>query len=172
MGSDTGFATTTGLATRSVDTPLGRYVLAATAQGLTHLKLEGAAALPEPEASPPREALAHLDLAERALREYFAGERRDFEDLALAPQGSAFQRRVWRALRDIPFGHTASYGEVARRVGREGGARAVGAANHDNPIGIVVPCHRVIGSDGRLTGYAGGLERKRWLLAHEGALLA
>ena len=85
---------------------------------------------------------------------------------------SAFQERVWQALREIPFGRTASYGEIARRIGREGGARAVGGANHDNPLGIVVPCHRVIGADGRLVGYAGGLERKRWLLAHEGVLPA
>lgn len=159
-------------ATRSIDTPLGRYLLAATAEGLTHLKPDGAEALSDPETAPCPRALAHLDRAERALAEYFAGARRHFADLDLAPRGSTFQQQVWRALREIPFGRTASYGEIARRVGRERGARAVGAANHDNPLGIVVPCHRVIGADGRLTGYAGGLERKRWLLAHEGALLA
>ena len=159
-------------ATRSIETPLGRYVLAATAQGLTHLQLAGANSLPEPTATPCPESRAHLARAERALGEYFAGSRRDFADLDLAPRGSRFQQRVWLALRKIPFGDTASYGEVARRIGSDGAARAVGAANHDNPLGIVVPCHRVIGADGRLTGYAGGLDRKRWLLAHEGASLA
>ena len=157
-------------AIRCIETPLGRYVLAATADGLSHLQLEGASSLPEPTASHFPEACAHLTRAAQALAEYFAGCRRDFADIDLAPRGSRFQQRVWQALREIPFGETASYGEVARRIGRGGAARAVGAANHDNPLGIIVPCHRVIGADGKLTGYAGGLDRKRWLLAHEGAL--
>ena len=91
-------------------------------------------------------------------------------DLVLAARGSAFQHLVWQALRQIPHGQTESYGELAARIGQPGAARAVGLANHQNPIGIVVPCHRVIGADGSLTGFAGGLHRKQWLLGHEGAL--
>jgi methylated-DNA-[protein]-cysteine S-methyltransferase len=100
------------------------------------------------------------------LREYFAGERTTF-DLDLNPDGSAFERRVWDALLTIPYGETASYAEIAERIGHPGAARAVGRANARNPIAIVVPCHRVIGSDGSLTGYAGGLDSKRSLLALE-----
>jgi len=155
-------------AIRSLETPLGRYVLAARAAGLSYVQPEGAAS--QLEADPA--ALRHLESAARALHAYFEGRRSSFEGLTLAPEGTPFQQEVWRALREIPFGCTASYGEIARRVGRDGAARAVGSANHDNPLGIVVPCHRVVGADGALTGYAGGLERKRWLLRHEGALLA
>jgi methylated-DNA-[protein]-cysteine S-methyltransferase len=100
------------------------------------------------------------------LAEYFAGERREF-DLPLAPQGSGFQVQVWRALLRIPYGETCSYGDIARVVGRPSASRAVGAANGRNPIPIIVPCHRVIGSNGSLTGYGGGLPVKRWLLDHE-----
>jgi methylated-DNA-[protein]-cysteine S-methyltransferase len=100
------------------------------------------------------------------LAEYFAGERRAF-DLPLAPQGSGFQVEVWRALLRIPYGETCSYGDIARVVGRPAASRAVGAANGRNPIPIIVPCHRVIGSNGSLTGYGGGLPVKRWLLDHE-----
>jgi methylated-DNA-[protein]-cysteine S-methyltransferase len=107
----------------------------------------------------------------RQLGEYFAGARTAF-DIPLRLEGAAFDRRVWGALRAIPHGTTTTYGELADRIGAPGRARAVGAANARNPIAIVVPCHRVIGSGGRLTGYAGGLERKRALLAHEGAILA
>lgn len=113
-------------------------------------------------------ALAHV-VAQ--LDQYFAGERTAF-DLELAPEGTAFQRRVWQALREIPFGSTTSYGALARGLGRPDAARAVGAANGSNPIGIVIPCHRVIGSDGSLTGYGGGLERKRWLLDFEASMLS
>jgi len=104
------------------------------------------------------------------LREYFDGKRRVF-DLPLAPVGTAFQQRVWTALLEIPFGVTTRYGELATRLGDAKASRAVGLANGRNPISIVVPCHRVIGANGNLTGYAGGLERKEWLLRHEGALL-
>ena len=97
------------------------------------------------------------------LQQYFAGERTDF-DLPLAPVGTPFQEEVWRALREIPYGETASYGELAARIGRPSAARAVGMANGSNPISIVLPCHRVIGASGNLTGYAGGVERKRFLL--------
>jgi methylated-DNA-[protein]-cysteine S-methyltransferase len=100
------------------------------------------------------------------LRAYFAGERRDFE-LELAPAGTVFQQQVWSALRAIPYGATATYGEVARTIGQPDAARAVGKANNRNPLAIVVPCHRVIGASGSLTGYGGGLPRKRWLLALE-----
>jgi methylated-DNA-[protein]-cysteine S-methyltransferase len=105
------------------------------------------------------------------LEEYFAGERREF-DLELAPSGSPFQLSVWRALCAIPYGATASYGEIAAAVGQPGAARAVGGANNRNPIAIVVPCHRVIGASGSLTGYGGGLPRKRRLLALEGGVPA
>ncbi len=102
----------------------------------------------------------------RQLDAYFTGDLQDF-DLELAPNGSPFQLEVWRALREIPYGKTASYGEVAAAVGQPGAARAVGGANNRNPIAIVVPCHRVIGASGSLTGYGGGLPRKRRLLALE-----
>jgi methylated-DNA-[protein]-cysteine S-methyltransferase len=104
-----------------------------------------------------------------ALRAYFAGALAAIEDLPVEAAGTPFQRAVWRTLREIPCGATISYGELARRIGRPGAVRAVGLANGANPVGVVVPCHRVIGADGSLTGYGGGLERKRWLLAHEGA---
>jgi methylated-DNA-[protein]-cysteine S-methyltransferase len=110
-----------------------------------------------------------LAAAVRQLEEYFAGRRTSF-DLPLAPQGSAFQQKVWAALRDIPYGATVSYGELASSLGLVNGARAVGAANGQNPIAIVVPCHRVIGANGRLVGYAGGLDRKRLLLEVEAHL--
>jgi methylated-DNA-[protein]-cysteine S-methyltransferase len=100
------------------------------------------------------------------LRAYFAGERFEF-DLALAARGTAFQLLVWQALREIPYGATTSYGSIAKAIGRPSGPRAVGMANGRNPIAIVVPCHRVIGSSGALTGYGGGLHRKEWLLALE-----
>ena len=106
----------------------------------------------------------------RQLDEYFAGTRHEFE-LDLAPQGTAFQLAVWDALRAIPYGATASYGDIARAVGRPNAVRAVGQANGRNRLAIVVPCHRVIGSDHSLTGYGGGIDRKRYLLALEGAQL-
>ena len=108
-----------------------------------------------------------LDAAEAQLREYFAGTRRTF-DLPLAPRGTAFQQRVWAALRAIPYGETRTYGELAAAIGSPSASRAVGMANHHNPIPIVIPCHRVIGANGTLTGYTGGLEIKRKLLALEG----
>jgi methylated-DNA-[protein]-cysteine S-methyltransferase len=104
----------------------------------------------------------------RQLDDYFAGVATEFE-LPLGPTGTSFQTRVWDALRGIPFGETISYGELARRLGDPKAMRAVGSANGKNPIPIIVPCHRVIGADGSLTGFGGGIDRKRWLLAHEGA---
>ena len=107
-----------------------------------------------------------------ALDAYFAGEIRAIESLAVAEIGTAFQREVWGALRRIPVGTTHSYGQLAKSVGRPAAVRAVGLCNGQNPIGVVVPCHRVIGASGALTGYAGGLLRKRWLLEHEGVQLS
>jgi methylated-DNA-[protein]-cysteine S-methyltransferase len=105
------------------------------------------------------------------LDEYFAGRREAF-DLPLAPTGTPFQRRVWQALQEIPYGETISYGEQARRIGVPSASRAVGVANGQNPLAVVIPCHRVIGADGSLTGYGGGLERKRFLLELEAGILS
>ncbi|HEX5126315.1 MAG TPA: methylated-DNA--[protein]-cysteine S-methyltransferase [Rhodocyclaceae bacterium] len=112
---------------------------------------------------------SRLSVATRALRDYFAGDMNAIADLPTATNGTAFQRAVWAALRRIPAGRTQSYGELAKQLSLPTAARAVGFANGSNPIAIVVPCHRVIGANGSLTGFAGGLERKRWLLTHEGA---
>ncbi|WP_255714058.1 methylated-DNA--[protein]-cysteine S-methyltransferase [Pelagibacterium xiamenense] len=111
---------------------------------------------------------APFDRAKAQLAAYFSGERQEF-DLELTFHGTAFQRRVWRELQAIPYGETWSYGELARRLGLPNASRAVGAANGANPIPIIVPCHRVIGSTGKLTGFGGGIETKRFLLAHEAA---
>lgn len=110
-----------------------------------------------------------LTEAARQLEEYFAGSRTAF-DLPLAPEGTPFQQKVWQALRAIPYGKTSSYADIARAAGCPKGFRAVGMANNRNPIPIIIPCHRVIGSDGSLTGYAGGLPAKRFLLSLEGAI--
>jgi methylated-DNA-[protein]-cysteine S-methyltransferase len=107
----------------------------------------------------------------QAIRGYFAGELTAIDRLPVQTAGTTFQRKVWQALRTIPCGTTLSYGELAQRIGRPAASRAVGLANGSNPIGVVVPCHRVIGADGSLTGYGGGIERKRWLLAHERMIL-
>ncbi|HLJ88910.1 MAG TPA: methylated-DNA--[protein]-cysteine S-methyltransferase [Candidatus Angelobacter sp.] len=106
-----------------------------------------------------------------AMAAYFAGDLAAIDRLAVRAEGTEFQRKVWAALREIPYGSTLSYGELARKIGKPDAVRAVGTANGANPISIVVPCHRVIGANGSLTGYGGGMERKRWLLAHEGARL-
>ena len=105
----------------------------------------------------------------RKLQAYVAGDIHVIDDIPTKTTGTGFQRRVWAALREIPAGQTWSYGQLAAHVGEPGAARAVGLANGSNPIGVVVPCHRVIGANGTLTGYGGGIERKRWLLRHEGA---
>jgi len=105
----------------------------------------------------------------RAFADYFTGDIRALERLSVATVGTAFQRKVWAALRRIPAGETRSYGQLAAEIGEPDAARAVGLANGQNPIAIVIPCHRVIGADGSLTGFGGGLPRKRWLLTHEGA---
>jgi methylated-DNA-[protein]-cysteine S-methyltransferase len=156
------------IAVGTIDTPLGRYVLAAGERGLVRASHEGWTAEPAARATAPDPAAQRvLDAARAAFAAYFAGSCAALQALSVEPSGSDFQRRVWRALREIPVGATATYAEIARAVGSPGAARAVGDANRRNPIAIAIPCHRVIGADGRLVGYAGGLERKSWLLAHE-----
>ena len=155
--------------------PVGELVLAAEDSGLTAIRFEQnrhggderAGWTPVASASGP--SVAVLAAARAQLAAYFAGERSTF-DLPLDPRGTPFQRRVWSALCDIPFGETISYAELARRVGDPRAVRAVGGANGRNPLPLVVPCHRVIGADGSLTGFGGGIDRKRWLLQHEGAM--
>lgn len=112
-------------------------------------------------------SLAHMSAALRALDDYFGGKRPAFEELALIPRGTPFQQRVWKELRNVTYGATTTYGELAARIARPKAARAVGAANGKNPIWLLLPCHRVVGANGTLTGYAGGLAMKRALLEHE-----
>ena len=145
--------------------PLGELLLTCDGTALTGINMQAQKYGPE-RASDWKRDDAVLEHAREQLRAYFEGKLRDFT-LPLAAEGTPFQQRVWRALCDIPFGETISYGELARRVGKPNASRAVGLANGHNPISIVVPCHRVIGTNGALTGYGGGIERKRWLLAHE-----
>jgi methylated-DNA-[protein]-cysteine S-methyltransferase len=149
------------------DSPVGPLLLAGSAEALTHLYFHADSRAPRPAADWRRDA-APFAAALRQLEEYFAGTRRSFS-LALAPRGTPFQLSVWRALQAIPYGETLSYGELARRIELPGAARAVGLANGANPLPIIVPCHRVIGADGSLTGFGGGLPIKRALLALEGA---
>ena len=127
-----------------------------------NLRATGAAKV-DPEAENNSRKLAQV---QRQVTEYAEGKRRDF-DLELHAEGAVFDRKVWKALREIPFGTTTSYRAIAKKLGSPGAARAVGAANHNNPIALIVPCHRVIGADGSLTGDAGGLALKRKLLEHE-----
>jgi methylated-DNA-[protein]-cysteine S-methyltransferase len=152
---------------RFVDSPVGRLNLVASAKGLVAILWEND--------RPNRVRLGDLDeggeslildAVEGQLREYFAGERREF-DLPLDMRGTAFQQSVWEALLAIPYGETTTYGQLAKRLGDVNAVRAVGAANGRNPVSIVVPCHRVIGSTGKLTGFAGGLDTKAYLLRLE-----
>ena len=152
-----------------IDTPIGRLQVIGEADGLREIRFEGDEGPAIPETS-WTESKAGLEPALRQLEEYFEGKRVDF-DLKLAATGTDFQQQVWRELQEIPFGRTISYGDLAGKLGRPTASRAVGAANGRNPIPIVVPCHRVIGKDGSLTGYAGGMPTKKWLLVHEGVLL-
>jgi len=146
--------------------PFGRLELVEAGGALVAVHFDAAAADGSPHNE--RDGSARLVEAQRQLTDYFAGTRRVF-DLPLRPAGTDFQRRVWHVLASVPWGTTTTYGAIAARLGLPPGAsRAVGAANGANPIAIVLPCHRVIGSDGRLTGYAGGLERKARLLRLEG----
>ena len=150
----------------TIDSPIGELLLTAEGGALTRLYLAPFDVDPAWEHDP--DALA--DPA-RQLAEYFAGERTEFE-LELAPAGTEFQQRVWALLLAIPYGETTTYGALAIELGNPRSVRAVGLANGRNPISIVVPCHRVIGADGSLVGYGGGLERKRTLLAHEAEVAA
>jgi methylated-DNA-[protein]-cysteine S-methyltransferase len=158
----------TMLSYKKMDSPVGKLKLVASAEALVAVLWER-----EPPKRVPLESMRFdphqpvLNEAERQLGEYFSGTRTEF-DLPLAPRGSEFQKKVWQALRKIPFGETRSYVVLAKTLGSAKAVRAVGAANGKNPLSIVVPCHRVIGADGSLTGFAGGLEAKAKLLALEG----
>lgn len=147
----------------SLPTPLGAMRMATDGRAILELDFDRPATAP---GELPLPARAIADALRNWLEGYFSGVRPAIE-VPLAPHGTLFQREVWGALRQIPYGETASYGEIAARIGRPSAVRAVGAANGRNPIAILIPCHRVIGVDGTLTGYAGGLDRKRALLALE-----
>ena len=148
-----------------VDSPLGPLTLVATDGVLSALYMDAQRYLPD-EATFGERRDTGFEEATRQLAEYFAGRRTRFS-VKLAPQGTPFQRKVWKAIRAVGFGRTIAYAELARRAGRPGSARAAGAATGRNPIGVIVPCHRIVGSNGSLTGYAGGLAKKRKLLALE-----
>ena len=146
--------------------PVGRILLAGNARALTHLSFQDGRHPIDPD---PRWTYSAKPFQQpiRQLKEYFSGKRKTFT-IKLAPRGTPFQQRVWRALQSIPYGRTLSYGQIAKAIGKPKAARAVGAANGQNPVSIIVPCHRVIGSNGTLVGYGGGLSIKEALLAHEG----
>jgi methylated-DNA-[protein]-cysteine S-methyltransferase len=147
------------------DSPQGRMLLVAEDDGLCGVYFDGQKYFPRIDGlKDARHAL--LRQARRELAEYFGGTRKRFET-PLAPEGTPFQKSVWKAISTVAFGETISYGELARRAGSAGSARAAGAATGRNPIGVIVPCHRIVGAGGSLTGYAGGLDRKRALLALE-----
>ena len=158
-----------GTTFRQIDSPVGRLLLAASDDALVAVEFTGNRHPVRRDAVWREGDNTVLREAESQLREYFDGTRRGF-DLPLAPRGTAFQCSVWEALATIPYGATWSYRGLARRIGKPDAMRAVGAANGRNPIAIVLPCHRVIGADGSLTGFGGGLPTKRFLLELEGAL--
>ena len=152
------------------ESPHGQMLLVANDEGLCGVYFRGQKYYPQ--VGPPlRRDARHATLAraKRELGEYFGGKRKCFE-VALAPEGTQFQRSVWKAISGVGYGETITYGELARRAGCPGSARAAGAATGRNPIGVIVPCHRIMGSDGSLTGYAGGLDIKRALLALEAGI--
>lgn len=153
----------------SYESPHGRMLLVATEDGLSGVYFNRQKYFPAKDRQWQRAPNhAPLKQARRELAEYFAGKRKRFE-VALDPQGTPFQRSVWKAISRVGFGKTITYGTLAAKAGRPGSSRAAGAATGRNPIGIIVPCHRIVGADGSLTGYAGGLNRKRALLALESA---
>jgi methylated-DNA-[protein]-cysteine S-methyltransferase len=167
------------LSRASMTSPIGELTVIATDDAVVAIRWDTETEQRQPDAHNPVDSKltgsimdvepgqhSVLDEAMRQLEEYFAGARVEF-DLPLAPVGTEFQQQAWIALRSIPFGETISYGEQARRLGDKNKSRAVGAANGKNPIPIVVPCHRVVGSNGHLTGFAGGITVKAWLLEHE-----
>ena len=160
---------TSSIYTTTMDSPLGPICIAGTEQGLTRVDFQQGIRPVETEPDWPINDEIFSDAVQQ-LQEYFEGRRQQFT-LRLAPDGTAFQQQVWQELQRIPFGTTITYQELAHRIGKPKGARAVGSANGCNPIAIIVPCHRVIGQDGRLRGYASGLPIKRKLLQHEGTYL-
>ncbi len=145
--------------------PVGKLLLAGTAQALTQISFQDGRHPIKPDR---RWIYSELPFRQpiRQLKEYFSGKRKTFK-IRLAPKGTPFQLKVWQALRTIPYGHTTSYGQIAKAIGNPRAARAIGAANGRNPLSIIVPCHRVIGSNGKLVGYGGGLSIKEALLTHE-----
>ena len=149
-----------------LETPIGSLLIAGDAESVRHIRFPEGRMPAVPDAGWIEGSTGPLPAASRQLREYFAGTRTEF-DLPLLPEGTAFQKSVWRKLQDIPYGEAISYGELARRIGNPKASRAVGAANGQNPIPIVIPCHRVIGANGKLTGFGGGLPTKEALLALE-----
>lgn len=149
-----------------IDTALGRMLIADGGDGLAGLWFLDQRHFPPAASHWQRARSAAIDAAESQLAEYFAGQRDSFA-LALSPTGTPFQRAVWQQLQTIPFGQRQTYGQIASRLGKPAASRAVGLAVGRNPWSVVVPCHRVVGSQGQLTGYAGGLQRKRWLLELE-----
>lgn len=148
-------------------TPVGKLTIAVDDSGVRHVLFETNRHAPPPVDQWQRDRGATREVREQLL-EYFAGTRQTFT-LKMNPVGTPFQRRIWLALGNIPFGQTWSYGELAHKLGKPAASRAVGAANGRNPLPILLPCHRVVGADGSLTGFGGGLKTKAWLLAHEGA---
>jgi methylated-DNA-[protein]-cysteine S-methyltransferase len=153
------------------DTPVGPLRLCFTDQGLSALEFAGEGPpTGSNQDAPPAHLQPLIEATKRELKAYFAGTPTDFAALALDPQGTPFQRRVWQELQRIPRGQAISYKELAQRVGNPKGCRAVGQANGRNPIPLIIPCHRVINADGGLGGFSSGLETKRWLLRHEGAM--
>lgn len=153
---------------REIDSPVGKLMLFATKKGLAGLFFGHR--LPEVDCPPDDPENPHLNAAESQLGEYFAKTRSSFE-ISFDRRGTAFQESIWKQLSKIPFGETCSYGDIAKRIGNPKSVRAVGLANGSNPISIIVPCHRVIGANGSLTGFGGGLDIKHKLLTHEGLLL-
>ncbi len=153
------------------DSPIGRLEIRASDKGIAEIRFAGAAPKKNrmgkaPAKKPALPVNPILAKCVRELDEYFAGQRTEFS-VALDLKGTPFRKRVWAKLLKVPCGWTTTYGDLAKAVGRPGAARAVGGANHNNPVSIIVPCHRVVGAGGSLTGYGGGLARKRWLLEHE-----
>ncbi len=150
----------------TVQTGIGPITLMANEQGLTQIILPGAAQSSQTKGEKIKGEHSVLQTAAQQIKEYTEGKRFTF-DLPLSPDGTEFQKRVWRIIKNIPYGQTLSYGEIARKLGDHNKARAVGGAANANPLSLVVPCHRVVGSDGSLTGYAGGLDLKQKLLQFE-----
>ena len=154
------------------ESPVGEILLTSDGRSLTGLYLKGQKHFPtQTDNWEENSTAAPFAQVKQQLNEYFSSQRRSF-DIPLAAKGTEFQQTVWNLLPAIPYGETVSYGSLAHKLGKPGSSRAVGAANGRNPLSIVVPCHRVVASNGKLTGYAGGIDRKQWLLAHEKGLFS